>query len=101
MPDKDLKDFVLEAKKVSNRLISKLEDVGRIGLIMEGTGIDHAHIKLVPLHGTGYMKRGEWRQIHSRVNNYFEKYEGYIASNDGPKADEQRLKDLARILRTK
>lgn len=101
MPDKELNKFVLEAKKISKHLVNKLNDVGRIGLIMEGTGINHAHIKLVPLHGTEYMKKGEWRQVHSKVNNYFENYEGYISSNDGPKADEQKLKDLAKILRTK
>ena len=38
-------------------------------------------------------------QIYSKVNNYFEKYEGYISSNDGPKADEQKIKSLATILR--
>jgi diadenosine tetraphosphate (Ap4A) HIT family hydrolase len=101
MPDKDLKDFILEAKKLSKHLIEKLNDVGRVGLIMEGTGIDHAHIKLVPLHGTGYMKKGEWKQIHSNVNTYFEKYSdyGYICSNDGPEADEIEIKELAEQLK--
>jgi diadenosine tetraphosphate (Ap4A) HIT family hydrolase len=101
MPDKDLKEFIIVAKKISKHLINKLKYVGRVGLIMEGTGIDHAHIKLVPFQGTEYMKRGEWRQISSNINTYFEKYEGYISSHDGPKADEQKLKYLARVLRTK
>jgi diadenosine tetraphosphate (Ap4A) HIT family hydrolase len=99
MPDKDLQEFVLEAKNISRLLIDKLEDVGRVGLIMEGTGIDHAHIKLVPLIGTGYMKDGEWRQIHSRINTYFERYEGYISSNDGPRADDEKIKTLALTLK--
>lgn len=99
MPDKDLQDFILEAKKISAHLVDRLDDVGRVGLIMEGTGIDHAHIKLVPLNGTGYMKKGEWRQVHSKINAYFEKYEGYIASNDGPKADEQKIQSLAKLLK--
>jgi diadenosine tetraphosphate (Ap4A) HIT family hydrolase len=101
MPDSALKDFVLEAKKVARHLVDKLEDVGRVGLIMEGTGIDHAHIKLFPMHGTDYMKRGEWRQVPSGINTYFEKYIGYIASNDGPKAEEEKLKRLAEKLRVK
>lgn len=99
MPDNELKDFIIEAKKISKLLIGSLEDVGRIGLIMEGTGINHAHIKLVPLHGTGYMKKGEWRQIHSKVNTFFENYEGYISSNDGPKKDEILIKKLADKIR--
>ena len=95
MPDKDLEEFVLEAKKISKLLIEKLEDVGRVGLIMEGTGINHAHIKLVPLVGTGYMKDGEWRQVPSKVSTYFDKYEGYICSNDGPRANDEKLRALA------
>lgn len=101
MPDKDLMELILEAKKISKTLINKLKDVGRVGLIMEGTGINHAHIKLIPLQGTGYMKTGEWRQVHSKVNTYFEKYEGYISSNDGPEAEEQEIAALAKILKSK
>ena len=97
MPDNELKDFIIEAKKISKHMVDMLEDVGRVGLIMEGTGIDHAHIKLVPLHGTEYMKKGEWKQIHSNLNAYFKKYSdyGYICSNDGPEADETDIKKLA------
>jgi len=98
MPDSALTDFVLEAKKISKHLIDKLNDVGRVGLIMEGTGIDHAHIKLVPLHGTGYMKKGEWRQIHSEINTYFEKYIGYISSHDELRAEEEKIRALAKKL---
>jgi len=97
MPDKDLAELVLEAKKISEHMIKKLENVGRIGLIMEGTGIDHAHIKLVPFHGTGYMKKGEWKQIHSSLNTYLARYTdiGYISSHDGPRANDAALKKLA------
>ena len=95
MPDKALKDFIVAAKKVSNILLNHFKDVGRIGLIMEGTGVDHAHIKLIPMHGTGHMKRGIWKQYSSKVSDYFETYEGYISSNDGPKADERKLRKLA------
>jgi len=99
MSNEDLKDFVIEAKKISELLIKAFDDVGRVGLIMEGTGIDHAHIKLVPLHGTEYMKKGEWRQVHSKNNDYFKKYEGYIASNDGPRGNDTDLKNLAARLK--
>ena len=101
MPDKELQDFIVEAKKIATLLRDKLEDVGRVGLIMEGTGINHAHIKLVPLNGTGYMKKGEWKQCPSGVNNYFEKYPGYLMSNDGPKADEKIIQELVKKLKTK
>ncbi len=99
MPDEILQKFVLAAKTVSKKLINHFDDVGRVGLIMEGTGIDHAHIKLFPMHGTGHMKKGEWKQYHSNNDNFFETYEGYISSNDGPKGNEQKIRELAGKLR--
>ncbi|MDP1759971.1 MAG: HIT domain-containing protein [Candidatus Woesebacteria bacterium] len=99
MPDEVLQKMILAAKKVSKNLIKHFNNVGRIGLVIEGTGVDHAHIKLYPMHGTGHMKRGEWKQYLSNNDKFFETYEGYISSNDGPKADEQKIRELAEKLR--
>lgn len=101
MPDKKLQEFILVAKKVSKILMDYFQDVGRVGLIMEGTGIDHAHIKLFPMHGTGYMKKGEWKQSHSDNDKYFKKYEGYISSHDGPKTNFKKLQKMAEEMRKK
>ncbi|MBP9711446.1 MAG: HIT family protein [Candidatus Pacebacteria bacterium] len=95
MPDKELASFILVSKKVSNLLLKNFKDVGRVGLIMEGTGINHAHIKLVPMHGTAHMKKGIWKQYSSNKMDYYKKYEGYLASHDGPKADFKKLEKLA------
>lgn len=99
MPDPELKEFVIISKKISNMLIKHFADVGRVGLIMEGTGIDHAHIKLVPMHGTEHMKKGEWRQYLGGNNSFFEQYPGWICSNDGPRANDEEIKKLAEELR--
>ena len=95
MPNEMLQEFIIASKKVSKVLENYFEDVGRVGVVMEGTGIDHAHIKLVPMHGTGYMKKGEWRQILSGKEFWFEKYEGWISSSGGPRAKDEDLKNLA------
>lgn len=95
MPDDHLQRFIIAAKIVSEILEEFFEDVGRVGVIMEGTGIDHAHIKLVPMHGTEFLKRGEWRQILSGKNFWFPKYEGWISSGSGPMADKIKLNELA------
>lgn len=95
MPDEELKEFVIVAKKVSAILTDYFNDVGRVGLIMEGTGINHAHIKLFPMHGTEHMKRGETKQYKSDYNKYFEEYEGYISSHDAAQADFEKLKKMA------
>lgn len=95
MPDDELKKFIIAAKKAATILENYFEDVGRVGLIMEGTGIDHAHIKLVPMHGTENLKRGEWKQVFSGKEFWTDKYEGWISSESGPMADPEELKKLA------
>lgn len=99
MPDDALQNFMLAAKKVASILENYYEDVGRVGLIMEGTGIDHAHIKLVPMHGTEHLKRGEWKQQSSGVEHWFDTYPGWLSSAGGPMADVEDLKKLNKKLR--
>ena len=73
LSDQVLKDLIIAAKKVAKLIDSKLETVGRTGMIFEGFGVDHVHAKLFPMHGT---KTKEWKPIKSNVNKYFETYEG-------------------------
>ena len=85
-------------KKAEAKLIdSKLEDVGRTGLIFEGFGVDHLHAKLFPMHGTADMTK--WKPLHSNMKKYFEKYEGYISSHDYERAEDEKLAKLARKIR--
>lgn len=101
LPEDELSEFIVVAKKVAKILEDTFEDVGRVGLIMEGTGVDHAHIKLVPMHQTQGLSEGKWQQVHSSIDNYFEKYEGYISSHDSKKASDDEIKNLAiRLKRT-
>ena len=97
--DEVLTQLVLAAKKVAQILDTKLDDVGRTGLIFEGFGVDHLHAKLVPMHGTADMKN--WKPISSRVEKYFTQYEGYLSSHDYKRADDKELEALARKLRAK
>ena len=91
MPNTELQQFILAAKEVAKILENYYEDVGRVGLIMEGTGIDHAHIKLVPMHGTAHMKEGVWRQYHATQEHWFDTYEGWLSSAGGPMGDRRVL----------
>lgn len=97
LPDSILKELIIASKKVAKLLESKLEDVGRTGMILEGFGVDHVHTKLFPMHGTSDIK--EWRPLKSNVDKYFEKYEGYISSHDYKRADDFKLKKLAEKIR--
>ena len=95
MPNDILQRFIIASKEVALILENHFEDVGRVGLIMEGTGIDHAHIKLVPMHGTENLKKGIWQQIPSGKEFWFDRYEGWISSGGGPMANPEKLKKLA------
>lgn len=92
LPDNVLNDLVIAVKKVAKLLDSKLDDVGRTGMIFEGFGVDHVHAKLFPMHGT---KMEEWKSVKSNVSKYFERYEGYISSHDYEREDDIKLRKLA------
>ncbi len=96
LSDHVLKDLIIAAKKVARLIDSKLETVGRTGLIFEGFGVDHVHAKLFPMHGT---KMKEWKPIKSNVDKYFETYEGYISSHDHKRAEDKDLAELAKKIR--
>ena len=97
LSDDVLKELVFASKKVAKLIDSKLEDVGRTGMIFEGFGVVNVHPKLFPMHGTNDMK--EWKPLKSNVDKYFEKYEGYISSHDYKRADDKELAKLAKKIR--
>ena len=94
LPDEVLKELIVATKKVAKLLDSKLENVGRTGMIFEGFGVDHIHAKLFPMHGTKELEK--WKPIESEVDKYFTKYEGYISSHDYKRADDRELEKLAK-----
>ncbi|USI99493.1 HIT family protein [Xanthomonas prunicola] len=96
LQDAVLSDLMIAAKTVALRLDKAFDDVGRTGCIMEGFGINHAHVKLFPMHGTA----GAWRSIKSNVDKYFPRYEGYISSHDHRRADDEALARLAARIRS-
>lgn len=97
LPDDLLHKFISAAKIVAKLLDTKLEDVGRTGLIVESTGIDHAHIKLIPMHGTANINK--WKPTVAYLDKYFKKYEGYLSSHDSIRKDDKELEKIAKKIR--
>ncbi len=95
LPGSVFTNLMQAAKVVGNLLTKSFSDVARTGLIAEGYGVDHAHVKLVPMHGTVGKTI-----IHSTNRAYFPQYQGYLSSNDGPKVDEETLRALAQKIRS-
>jgi diadenosine tetraphosphate (Ap4A) HIT family hydrolase len=96
LPDDILKDLIIASKNVCKLLDSKLDGVGRTGIILEGFGINHVHAKLFPMHGTDM---NEWKPIIANIDTYFDKYEGYISSNSSGMVEDKELAKLAKKIR--
>lgn len=92
--DAVVSELMLASKKVAKILDETFEDVGRTGVIFEGFGVDHLHAKLYPMHGTGNMS--EWKMIESgSKKDFYEKYPGYLSSNDSERANDAELSKIA------
>ena len=91
-------DVYQKAMIVSRKVAKALEKslgVKRVAMVMEGMGINHLHIKLYPLHGLEEKFKETW----AAKKVFFEKYEGYVTTQQGPKADLSELEKLARNIR--
>ncbi|MFH0870147.1 MAG: HIT family protein [archaeon] len=94
MPDPVYKKYLLAAKKVA-KMIEKGLQVHRVCLVMEGMGINHAHLKLYPLHGLD----GKFKETWAPQRVYFKKYEGYISTQLGPQKSREELEAVAKKIR--
>jgi histidine triad (HIT) family protein len=90
MPEEMYSKFMSASKKVAKILENGL-DVTRVAMVMEGMGINHAHIKLYPLHGV----EEKFKEMWAKEKVFFDKYEGYISTQLGEKSDMNELKKLA------
>ena len=90
MKDKDYKELMIAAKRVGKLLDKKL-GTQRTALVMEGLGINHVHIKLYPIYGL----EEKFQEIWSKNKVYFNKYEGCISTQLGPKKSIEELKKVA------
>lgn len=82
--------FFSAAKKAA-RMLEKALNVKRVALVMEGTGVNHSHIKLYPLYGL--EEKSTIAETKDKV--FFENYPGYISTQLGPAVDIKELKKLA------
>ncbi|MFH1056915.1 MAG: HIT domain-containing protein [Candidatus Micrarchaeota archaeon] len=95
MPDEVFQRFMLAGKKVAKLLDEKL-GVKRTALVMEGMGVNHAHLKLYPLHGL----KLEFRSMDAPERVFHKEYPGYLTTLLGPKVDLTELKKLAEKIRS-
>ncbi len=94
MPEDVYSRFMIAAKKVS-KILEKGLKVKRVAMVMEGMGINHAHIKLYPLYGLDEKFKEMW----SNESISFDQYQGYISTQTGDKVEISELKKVAEEIR--
>ena len=94
MPEEIYKKLLTTTKKIAKTL-DKVLKVQKTAMVMEGMGIDHAHIKLYPLHGLD----SKFKEMWASEKIFFEKYEGFITTQQGPRADDKELEQLAKRIK--
>jgi histidine triad (HIT) family protein len=95
LPNDRFTKFILIAKEISVKLNAAL-GTNRTGLVIEGMGIDHAHIKLIPMHG---IPDGPWQPVLSSQHDFFPTYQGFLTTNDGPRMSDAELTNLQTKIR--
>lgn len=94
LDDKDYLDIFHAAKKAA-KILEKGLNVKRVALVMEGMGINHAHIKLYPLYGL----EEKFKEMWAKERIFFENYEGYLSTQLGPAVNFAELKKLANLIK--
>jgi histidine triad (HIT) family protein len=95
LPEEQFHDLLATARTLALTLDQRLE-TKRTGIIMEGMGIDHAHVKLIPMHG---IPDGEWKPILSHRPEFNERYQGYLTTHDGPRMSDDELDRIQVLIR--
>ena len=90
MDDKNYCKLMTAAKKVA-KLLDKALNTKRTALVMEGLGVNHAHIKLYPIPGLD----AEFKEIWAKDKVFFKEYPGYLTTQLGPKLSPEDLKKTA------
>ncbi len=86
--------FYLAAKNGA-RMLEKAFGISRVAMVMEGMGVNHAHIKLYPLHGVTEKFKEMWAK--DRV--WFDQYDGYVSTQLGPAMPLEERMEIARQIK--
>jgi histidine triad protein len=93
--DFDFYTRYLQAVREVARLLKSKLGVQRVGMIMEGMGVNHLHIKLYPMRG---LTKG-WKPEVSKDEVFYETYPGFLTTKLGSMASQESLSELGKFLR--
>ncbi|OGC69605.1 hypothetical protein A2415_03465 [candidate division WWE3 bacterium RIFOXYC1_FULL_39_7] len=93
LDDPILQDLIVAVKSAAEKLKKGLK-VDRVAATIEGTGVNHLHMRLFPLHSNPDKKMGE-----AKETVFNEQYQGYITTHVGPMASREDLDRLVEVIR--
>lgn len=91
---KDYEEILASTKKIAKKLEKGL-NVQRVAMVCEGMEINHLHIKLYPLHGL----KNKFQEMTHPKKVFFEKYPGYITTQEGRERTMDELKKVAKKIK--
>lgn len=77
--------LLLAAKKVAARLKTAFQ-VQRVGLVIEGEGVPHLHVKLIPMHGDVSVL-----ESLPKHQEFYTQYPGWLTTVEGPRMSDEQL----------
>lgn len=80
--------LLLAAKKVA-ALLQKAFGTARVGLVIEGEGFPHLHIKLIPMHGDTSTNEGT-----PKHQEFYTAYPGWLSTVEGPRMGDAQLDEI-------
>lgn len=80
--------LLLAARKVAV-LLQKAFNIQRVGLVIEGEGVPHLHVKLIPMH----TPQGA-ETPHPTHTEFYEQYPGYLTTIEGPRLSGEQLAEV-------
>jgi diadenosine tetraphosphate (Ap4A) HIT family hydrolase len=89
MDDLEVAGLMAASKKVA-KILEKALGVKRVGMVLEGTGVAHVHVKLYPLHGDLGGETNVW----SKHQEFYPEYPGYISTVEGPRMSDEQLTEI-------
>lgn len=81
-------NLLLAARKVAAQL-QKAFGVKRVGLVLEGEGVPHVHVKLIPMHS-----QTDTEGAHTSHTEFYEVYPGYLTTIEGPRMSDEELEEI-------
>lgn len=96
IPQELIKGSMDTVREISN-ILRKAFNVDRVGVAIEGTGVNHYHVKLYPFHQPPTDNIFKLRESNEVI--YHPKYPGYLTTQLGPKAKDENLAAIAELIR--